>query len=401
VEGMDDAERPIRIGSVDNAERPVQIGGVDNAERPIRMGGVDDAERPIRTGAVDGPEHPIRPSATLPFGGPTTRGSGAGLPLPGSGAGLHSAGSGAGLPSLAVTLPQFSAEAGPALEACRDARRLGFGGVFVFDHMWPLGAPTRPALEGWTLLAALAAEVGRQPEGSGEPQGGAPVGRGGGFRVGTMVTRAGIRAPALVARMAATVGEVAGDPPIVGVGRGDRANRDENLAFGLPFGSAAERAAAVEDTVAALRGPVAGKPAPEVWVGGVGPGARELAGRLADAWNAWALDPDELAAGLADARAAAERAGRDPGSIAATWGGQVLVAPDRADARARLERFSPGRPPAELARVVTGDPDRVLERLRALGDAGASWCVLALVGGPGAEARALLAAAADLTGREA
>jgi alkanesulfonate monooxygenase SsuD/methylene tetrahydromethanopterin reductase-like flavin-dependent oxidoreductase (luciferase family) len=322
----------------------------------------------VGVGGVDNTEPPVRPSVTLPFGGPTNRGSGSGLP------------------SLGVTLPQFSAEAGPALEACRDARRLGFGGVFVFDHMWPLGAPTRPALEGWTLLAALAAEVGRQEVD-------------GGLRVGTMVTRAGIRAPALVARMAATVGEVAGAPPIVGVGRGDLANRDENLAFGLPFGSIAERAAAVEDTVAALRGPQAGSPRPEVWVGGVGPGARELAGRLADAWNAWALDPDELAAGLADARAAAERAGRDPASVAATWGGQVLVAPDRADAQVRLERFSPGRPPAELARVVTGDPDSVLERLRALGDAGASWCVLALVGGPGAEARALLAAAADLSGR--
>jgi alkanesulfonate monooxygenase SsuD/methylene tetrahydromethanopterin reductase-like flavin-dependent oxidoreductase (luciferase family) len=317
--------------------------------------------------AVDDAEDPIRPSATLPFGGPTTRGSGSSLP------------------SLAVTLPQFSERPGPALEACRDARRLGYGGLFVFDHMWPLGAPTRPALEGWTLLAALAAEVGRQT--------------GDGFRVGTMVTRAGIRAPALVARMAATVGEVAGAPAIVGVGRGDLANRDENLAFGLPFGSAAERAAAVEDTVAALRGSLAGTPPPETWVGGVGPGARELAGRLADAWNAWALDPDELAAGLADARVAAERAGRDPVAVAATWGGQVLVAPDRREAAERMARWSPGRPPAELARVVAGDPGTVLARLRALGDAGASWCVLAPVGGPGAEARALLAAAADLSGR--
>jgi alkanesulfonate monooxygenase SsuD/methylene tetrahydromethanopterin reductase-like flavin-dependent oxidoreductase (luciferase family) len=357
---------------------------------------VGDAEHPIRIGGVDNPAHPPPGSATLPFGGPTNQGLGSTLPF----GGPTNRRSGSGLPSLGVTLPQFSAEPGPALAACRDARRLGFGGAFVFDHMWPLGAPPRPALEGWTLLAALAAEVGRQPtEGSGEPRRGAPVGRDG-FRVGTMVTRAGIRAPALVARMAATVGEVAGAPPIVGVGRGDLANRDENLAFGLPFGSIAERAAAVEDTVAALRGPLAGSPRPEVWVGGVGPGARDLAGRLADAWNGWALDPDELAAGLADARAAAERAGRDPATVAATWGGQVLVAPDRAEAQVRLERFSPGRPPAELARVVAGDPGMVLERLRALGDAGASWCVLASVGGPGAEARALLAAAAGLTGRE-
>ena len=141
----------------------------------------------------------------------------------------------------------------------------------MFDHLWPLGGPrTRPALECWTLLAAVAAQVGQGP---------------GGFRVGTLVTRAGLRAPALVARMAAGVGQVAGAPPIVGVGRGDLANRAENLAFGLPFGDAAERALAVEATVAALRGHLAAADgiAPldrlRVWVGGNGPGARELAGR--------------------------------------------------------------------------------------------------------------------------
>ena len=307
----------------------------------------------------------------------------------------------AGLPLLGVTLPQFSERPGPAVEACLDARGLGFGGVFVFDHLWPLGQPSRPALEGWTLLAALAAEVGRRPEGSGESRG-APVDRGGsgGFRVGTLVTRAGLRAPAMVARMAATVGQVAGAGAIVGVGRGDLANRAENLAYGLPFGDAAERSRVLEATVAALRGPLAGTPPPEVWVGGTGPGALALSGRLADAWNGWARTPEELAAGLAAVRAEAERAGRDPATVAATWGGQVLVAPDRREAADRLARWVADRPPAEAARVVAGDPATVLARLRALGDAGATWCVLAPVGGPGAEARALLAAAAGLPGRD-
>jgi alkanesulfonate monooxygenase SsuD/methylene tetrahydromethanopterin reductase-like flavin-dependent oxidoreductase (luciferase family) len=281
---------------------------------------------------------------------------------------------------LAVTLPQFNVDPGPALEACRDAHRVGFGGAFVFDHLWPLGAPTRPALECWTLLAAVAAEVG---------------GRAGGFRVGTLVTRAGLRAPALVARMAATVGQVAGVPPIVAVGRGDLGNRDENRAFGLPFGGAAERSRAVEDTVAALRGPLAGSPVPEVWVGGTGPSGRELAGRLADAWNGWGLTPEELAAGLTAVRRAAAEAGRDPATVAGTWGGQVLVAPEPAEAQAMLARWATGRPPGEAARVVAGDPEAVLARLRALADAGATWCVLATVGGPGAEMRALLAAAAQ------
>jgi alkanesulfonate monooxygenase SsuD/methylene tetrahydromethanopterin reductase-like flavin-dependent oxidoreductase (luciferase family) len=360
------------------------------------------------------------------------------------------AGGDSSLPSLGLTLPQFSTDPGPALAAGRDACRLGFGGVFVFDHLWPLGGPrTRAALECWTLLAAVAAAVGRRPpegsggphdgpagsgsgsspsagakdasedregsggphdgpagrragpvppEVSGGPQGGAPVGRGhGGFRVGTLVTRAGLRAPALVARMAATVGQLAGAPPIVGVGRGDPANRDENLAFGLPYGDGAERAAALEATVVALRGPLAA--GAEVWVGGVGAGARELAGRLADAWNGWALTPEELAAGLADARRAAEAAGRDPAAVAGTWGGQVLVAPERAEAEARLARWGADRPPAEVARVVAGDPDTVLGRLGALGRAGAAWCVAATVGGQAAEMRALLAAAAGLPAR--
>jgi alkanesulfonate monooxygenase SsuD/methylene tetrahydromethanopterin reductase-like flavin-dependent oxidoreductase (luciferase family) len=300
-----------------------------------------------------------------------------------------SAAGGSGLPLLAVTLPQFTEDPGPALEAAADARRLGFAGAFVFDHLWPLGGDrTRPALECWTLLAAVAAVAAATREKSG------------GFRVGTLVTRAGLRAPALVARMAATVGQVAGAPPVIGVGRGDPANRAENQAFGLPFGDPAERAAELEATVAALRGPLAGTPAPEVWVGGIGPGAQELAGRLADAWNGWARTPAELAAGLAGAREAAERAGRDPAMVAASWGGQVLVAPDRREAEARLARWARGRPAADLARVIAGDPDTVVARLGKLGDTGATWCVVAAVGGPGAETRALLAAAAGLSPRE-
>jgi alkanesulfonate monooxygenase SsuD/methylene tetrahydromethanopterin reductase-like flavin-dependent oxidoreductase (luciferase family) len=305
------------------------------------------------------------------------------------------AGATARLPVLAVTLPQFSAKAGPSVAACLDAQRLGFGGAFVFDHLWPLGGDrTRPTLECWTLLAALAAEVGRRPAGPSR------------FRVGTLVTRAGLRAPALVARMAATVGQAAGAPPIVGIGRGDLANRAENLAFGLPFPGPALRSKDLEETVAALRGPLAGSPwgspdpsRPPVWVGGAGAGGRGLAGRLADAWNGWALHPGELAAGLADVRRVAERAGRDPAAVAGTWAGQVLVAGERRDAEARLARWGAGRPPAELARVVAGDPETVLARLRELGDAGAAWCVLAPVGGPGAEQRALLAETAGLAPR--
>jgi alkanesulfonate monooxygenase SsuD/methylene tetrahydromethanopterin reductase-like flavin-dependent oxidoreductase (luciferase family) len=306
-------------------------------------------------------------------------------------------------PALAVTVPQYRAEAASAVAACLDARRLGFAGAFLFDHLWPLGGPrTRPALECWTLLAALAARVGPAAAPLGGGPGGlkpSPPADGLGFRLGTLVTRAGLRPPALVARMAATAGEAAGVPLIVGVGGGDASNRAENLAFGLPYPDAAGRSAAVAATVATLRAPVAGRARPAVWVGGNGPTGRALAGRLADAWNGWARTPEELAAGLADARRAAADAGRDPTGVAATWGGQVLVGEDQVEAARLLDRWGSDRPPEERARVVAGDPETVLARLTELGEAGASWCVLALVAGSAGKMRSRVAAAAGLDAR--
>jgi len=265
----------------------------------------------------------------------------------------------------------------------------------VFDHLWPLGQPWRPALECWTLLAALAARAAHLRAATAA----AAPGEAARFRLGTLVTRAGLRPPALLAHMAATVGEVAGAPPIVGIGTGDAANRQENQAFGLPYhADPALRAASLVRAVAALRGPLAGRPGPAVWVGGSSRRARGLAGRLGDAWNGWGLGPDELAAGLAEARRAAEGAGRDPAAVAGTWAGQVLVGEDAGQARALLERWGAERPPGEVASVVAGDADAVARRLAELGEAGARWCVLAMVGGSGAAMRSLLAETCGLPG---
>src|SRR6266511_2077611 len=109
------------------------------------------------------------------------------------------------MPALAITLPQFRSAPDATLEALEDGRRLGYAGGFVFDHLWPLGQPQRPALECWTLLAGLAGRLSAiEPGGAGA------------FRLGTLVTRAGLRPPALLAHMARTVTSVAGAPPILG-----------------------------------------------------------------------------------------------------------------------------------------------------------------------------------------
>jgi alkanesulfonate monooxygenase SsuD/methylene tetrahydromethanopterin reductase-like flavin-dependent oxidoreductase (luciferase family) len=290
------------------------------------------------------------------------------------------------LPRLGVIPPQFSASARPALEVLDQVAGLGFDGVFVYDHLWPLGGRRDgPFLEGWTLLGALAARAGRW---AGPP-----------LRLGTLVTRAGLRPPALVARMAATAGQAAGAPVIAGVGGGDKLNRDENLAYGLPYLDLAGRVAATAELLDALRGPAAGQPRPVTWTGGRGRSMQELAGRAADGWNVWGATPDEVAAGLAVARQAAGAAGRDPLAVEASWGGQVLCDLDAGRARARLHEWASGRNPDEAARTLAGTPDEILARLAGFRAAGAAWCVLSLVGGSGPEVWETLATAAGLTAR--
>lgn len=300
------------------------------------------------------------------------------------------------LPRIGLTLPQFRRDPGAALAVLEELWRLGYDGAFVFDHLWPLLQPTRPALEGWTLLAAVAARHGQLQRAAGTRDGGGA----GGLRLGTAVTRAGLRAPSLVAHMAATVRSAAGTPLIVGLGAGDALSRPENRAFGLPYHHTADRLAEVEATALALRR--AGSATAEVWVGGLSPALRALAGRVADAWNAWGVTPEELAAGLAQARQAAERAGRDPAAVQATWGGQLLLGGDAAEARALLDRWAERREPRDVASTVAGDAATVLRRLRELGEAGATWCVGALVGGSDqqlAAMRSLLAKAAGFATR--
>src|SRR5690242_6155738 len=101
---------------------------------------------------------------------------------------------------LGVILPLFSGDARRVLEAARDAERLGFDGVFAYDHLFPPGAaPDRPALEAFTTLGAVAASTSR-------------------VAVGTLVTRAGLRAPGYLAKLAATLDWLSEGRAILGIG---------------------------------------------------------------------------------------------------------------------------------------------------------------------------------------
>ncbi|HEX6347476.1 LLM class flavin-dependent oxidoreductase [Umezawaea sp.] len=93
--------------------------------------------------------------------------------------------------------------------------------AWLFDHLMPIGgSPLGPAYEGWTPLAALAAQTRR-------------------LRVGLLVTSNRFRPPAVLAKIAATVDVVSGGRLDLGIGAGSRPDhplaRREYEAHGLPL----------------------------------------------------------------------------------------------------------------------------------------------------------------------
>jgi F420-dependent oxidoreductase-like protein len=96
-----------------------------------------------------------------------------------------------------------------------------FEHAWVFDHFMPLGLNIAgPCLEGWTLLAAFAAQTRR-------------------LRVGVMVTGNTYRHPAVLAKMGATVDIISHGRMDFGIGAAW--NEMEHEAYGIPFYPPGER----------------------------------------------------------------------------------------------------------------------------------------------------------------
>lgn len=232
---------------------------------------------------------------------------------------------------VGLTLPQFRHEAEPALATAARAEAAGLDGVFVFDHLWPLGQPTTPALHGITLAGALLASTER-------------------ITVGTLVARVGLLPNAVLANQFATLSRIGGHRLVAGVGVGDRLSRPENLGVGVPFRPVEERLSSLVDVCRRLRAR-----AITTWVGGNSPTMRAVARDEADALNLWGVD----AAVVGEAGVAAG---------AVTWAGQ--------------------------AQVGALGVDGVVALLGELARQGATWAVVAPVGTPWPEAVETVGAAA-------
>ena len=287
---------------------------------------------------------------------------------------------------LGLVLSVFTPDPAKPMASAGRAAAAGYDAVFASDHLFPPGAPDRPSLEPYTLLAAI---------GAANP----------GLGVGVLVTRAGFRPVGMLAKQAAALDQVTGARAVVGLGVGDANGRAEHAALGLDYPPFPERLALLEETVLALRALFAGRPwqggrwvpalagpllppgSPPVWVGGTKDSALGVAARVADGWNAWGLGADTFVARAGALAGLATGAGRDPAEVPPTWAGIMLVGRDPNEL-ATLEAERAGKGLAmDIWRGTADDLRRFGDRVEGVG---ATW-LIAVAAGP-ADRSELLAA---------
>lgn len=221
-------------------------------------------------------------------------------------------GSAAGLP-IGVTLGTIGVDARWWLDSARRLDEAGYRAIWSWDHFVSKGSNrSTPVLEVWTLLAAASAVTSR-------------------IAVGSFVLNVTNRHPAVLARMAGTLQEIAGGRLRLGIGIGG--HPAEHVAYGIDFPEPPERAATLRDAIAVLRALWAGGPAdldterfqlrdawarpaaappPPILVGAGSPAGIRIAAELGDGWAAESDTFERLAPRYAEALAAQgrERAGQ-------------------------------------------------------------------------------------------
>lgn len=249
----------------------------------------------------------------------------------------------------------------------RAAEAVGFDSIWLGDHLLydtPAG-PLGPH-EVWTTLAALAASTER-------------------VELGPLVASTSFHAPAMLAKMAATVDAISGGRLVLGLGAGW--NRREYTAFGYPYDrrvSRFEEAFTIVRTLLAegritydgtfhhledcvLHPPSIRPGGPPLMIGSAGPRMLSITVPHVSSWNVWWADFGNSAEGFAavkaDVDAAIDAAGRT-GAVAASCAVYVQVP------------GGTGRPlgdyPADAAEPLRGGPEELAERLREFATAGAA-----------------------------
>lgn len=280
-----------------------------------------------------------------------------------------------GMEFTVFTEPQQGFSYDDQLAFALAAEQHGFDAFFRSDHFMRMGAgdPLPGPTDAWTTLAGLARETTR-------------------IRLGTLVSSATHRVPAILAIQVAQVDAMSGGRVEFGLGTGWF--EAEHRAYGIPF--PARRFGMLEEQLAVITGlwrtpvgetfsfsgthytlddaPALPKPVQErvpVIVGGSGPRRTPaIAARFATEFNIGFSSEEVVAQRVAVIRAACEEIGRDPSTLKLSVALPTFAGTTDADVARRAE--AAGRSAADVRDGVNvvGGADEIaakVERLRALG----------------------------------
>lgn len=284
-----------------------------------------------------------------------------------------------------VTIPQIKRTWDEARSASIEFEAMGYDSLWVCDHLYGPQSPSIPILEAWSLVSAVAAITDR-------------------VEIGTLVTPAGMRNPAQLGKVIATIDNIAGGRIIPGLGAGWMPR--EFTDFGVPFLSTGQRLGQLRETVELLKqmwtepsvtyeGKYAQahnlvcepKPVrtPPILIGGAGEKVTlKLAAEHAAIWNNMAVHQARLPQKVEVLKQHCASVGRDPSSIVVSQQCLVTIAPDEASAGPMVETSKKifgghmGDPTGPLG--IAGSPERVREQIQKHIDLGCTMFLIEFFG---------------------
>ena len=286
-----------------------------------------------------------------------------------------------------VMTPQIKRSWADARRAATAFEEMGYDSIWVNDHLYGPQSPSIPILEAWSEVAALAASTER-------------------VEIGTLVTPAGMRNPAHLGKVIATVDHISDGRIIAGIGAGWMPR--EYTDFNMPFPNTRDRLGQMREAVELLRGmwdedteslsyegqyfrtenlvclPKPSRRIPLLLGGGGEKVTLKLAAQHADIWNNAAGTHEQLEHKIGVLHQHCETVGRDPAEITISQQVLVTIAADEASAAVATERAQRifgghmGDPAGPIA--LTGTPERIVERVQQHIDLGCTMFMMEFFG---------------------
>jgi F420-dependent oxidoreductase-like protein len=283
-----------------------------------------------------------------------------------------------------LQIPNFTVGAPGALfqevlDRATAAEESGYDSVWVMDHFFqlpPMGGPTQPMLDAYTLLGALAARTTR-------------------IRLGALVTGVTYRNPAHLAKIVTTLDVISAGRAILGIGAAWYDVEHEGLGFDFP--PAGERLDRLDEALQICRAMFAGAAptfegayyrtheahnvpppvqdgGPQILVGGGGEKRTlRLVAQYADMCNLFG-DASEIAHKVGILRAHCEAVGRDPSEVTVSRLATLVLTEDEQETAATKDflRQVTGEEPSGSN---VGTADELVAQVEELAAAGVDYFI--------------------------